>query len=59
MAAHTAIVFARTSEDGARGISAFYVDLDERYVQRSPFKDLGSKSIGRAALHFDGLPVAC
>ncbi|MGH2911088.1 MAG: acyl-CoA dehydrogenase family protein [Solirubrobacteraceae bacterium] len=57
MAAHTAIVFARTSEDGARGISAFYVDLDERYVQRSPFKDLGSKSIGRAALHFDGLPV--
>jgi cyclohexanecarboxyl-CoA dehydrogenase len=58
MAAHTAIVFARTSEDGARGISAFYVDLDERYVQRSPFKDLGSKSIGRAALHFDGLPVA-
>jgi cyclohexanecarboxyl-CoA dehydrogenase len=58
MAAHTAIVFARSSEDGARGISAFYVDLDERYVQRSPFKDLGSKSIGRAALHFDGLPVA-
>ena len=58
MAAHTAIVFARTSEDGARGISAFYVDLDERHVQRSAFKDLGSKSIGRAALHFDGLPVA-
>lgn len=58
MAAHTAIVFARTSEDGARGISAFYVDLDERHVQRSPFRDLGSKSIGRAALHFDGLPVA-
>jgi cyclohexanecarboxyl-CoA dehydrogenase len=58
MAAHTAIVFARTSEEGARGISAFYVDLDERYVKRSPFKDLGSKSIGRAALHFDGLPVA-
>lgn len=58
MAAHTAIVFARTSENGARGISAFYVRLDERYVQRSPFKDLGSKAIGRAAIHFDGLPVA-
>jgi cyclohexanecarboxyl-CoA dehydrogenase len=58
MAADTAIVFARTSEDGARGISAFYVDLEEPYVQRSPFKDLGSRSIGRAALHFDGLPVA-
>jgi cyclohexanecarboxyl-CoA dehydrogenase len=58
MAAHTAIVFARTSEDGARGISAFYVELDERYVQRSPFRDLGSRAVGRAALHFDGLPVS-
>jgi len=58
MAAHTAIVFARTSEDGARGISAFYVELDERHVQRSAFRDLGSRSIGRAALHFDGLPVS-
>jgi cyclohexanecarboxyl-CoA dehydrogenase len=58
MAAETAIVFARTSEDGARGISAFYVELDERHVQRSPFRDLGSRSIGRAALHFDGLPVS-
>ena len=57
MAAQTAIVFARTSDRGARGISAFYVDLDERYVQRSPFRDLGSRAIGRAAIHFDGLPV--
>lgn len=57
MAAHTAIVFARTSEQGARGISAFYVDLDERHVQRSPFDDLGSRAIGRAAIHFDQLPV--
>lgn len=57
MAAQTAIVFARTSENGARGISAFYVELDERYVQRSAFRDLGSRAIGRAAIHFDGLPV--
>jgi cyclohexanecarboxyl-CoA dehydrogenase len=57
MAADMAVVFARTSEGGARGISAFYVQLDERYVQRSPFADLGSRAIGRAALHFDGLPV--
>lgn len=55
--ADTAVVFARTSDEGARGISAFYVRLDERYVQRSPFSDLGSRAIGRAALHFDGLPV--
>lgn len=56
-AAETAIVFARTSDRGARGISAFYVDLRSPHVQRSPFKDLGSKAIGRASIHFDGLPV--
>lgn len=57
-AAETAIVFARTSEKGARGISAFYVDLRCPSVQRSPFKDLGSRAIGRASIHFDGLLVA-
>lgn len=56
--AETAIVFARTSSGGARGISAFYVDLDEGHVQRSAFRDLGSRAIGRAAIHFDDLPVA-
>lgn len=56
--ADSAVVFARTSDDGAKGISAFYVELHERYVQRSAFKDLGSKAIGRASIHFDGLPVA-
>lgn len=58
MAADTAIVFARTSAEGARGISAFHVSLDDPHVQRSPFSDLGSRSIGRAAIHFDGLPAA-
>jgi cyclohexanecarboxyl-CoA dehydrogenase len=57
MHAHTGLVLARTGER-ARGVSAFYVDLDERYVTRSAFDDLGSRSMGRAALHFDGLPVA-
>jgi cyclohexanecarboxyl-CoA dehydrogenase len=55
MSADTAIVFARTSDDGARGISAFYVSLNDDRVQRSPFRDLGSRAIGRAAIHFDGL----
>lgn len=55
--AETAIVFARTSDRGARGISAFYVDLRSPHVERSPFEDLGSKAIGRASIHFDGLPV--
>ncbi|MFI5607806.1 acyl-CoA dehydrogenase family protein [Amycolatopsis sp. NPDC051903] len=57
MAAHTALVLARTGGPGARGVSAFYVELTAEHVSRSAFDDLGSRSIGRAALHFDGLPV--
>ncbi|TVT47111.1 acyl-CoA dehydrogenase [Amycolatopsis rhizosphaerae] len=57
MAAHTALVLARTGGAGARGVSAFYVDLDDRHVTRAAFDDLGGRSIGRASLHFDGLPV--
>jgi cyclohexanecarboxyl-CoA dehydrogenase len=55
--AHTALVFARTGEQGARGISAFYLQLDDRYVARSPFEDLGERALGRASLAFDGHPV--
>ncbi|KAA9159361.1 acyl-CoA dehydrogenase [Amycolatopsis acidicola] len=57
MSAHSALVLARTGGPGARGVSAFWVDLDERYVSRAAFDDLGSRAIGRASLHFDGLPV--
>jgi len=57
MNADTAVVLARTDGAGARGVSAFYVDLDDRYVKRAPFDDLGGRSIGRASLYFDGLPV--
>jgi cyclohexanecarboxyl-CoA dehydrogenase len=57
MAATTCLVLARTGGPGARGVSAFYVDLDDRYVTRAPFDDLGSRAIGRASLHFDGLSV--
>ncbi|NKQ57457.1 acyl-CoA dehydrogenase [Amycolatopsis sp. K13G38] len=56
-AADAALVLARTGSPGARGVSAFWVDLDERYVSRAAFDDLGSRAIGRASLHFDGLPV--
>jgi cyclohexanecarboxyl-CoA dehydrogenase len=57
MHADTALVFARTGGDGARGVSAFYVELDDRYLQRAGFDDLGSRSIGRASLSFDGHPA--
>lgn len=55
--ADTAVVLARTGGAGPRGVSAFYVGLDDRYVSRARFDDLGGRSIGRASLHFDGLPV--
>ncbi len=58
MNANAGLVFARTGGDGARGVSAFYVELDDHHVSRSAFSDLGNRSIGRASLHFDGLPAA-
>jgi len=57
MQADTGVVFARTGGPGARGVSAFYVDLHDRRVSRTPLDDLGGRAIGRASLHFDGVPV--
>ena len=55
--AHTGVVFARTGGGRARGVSAFYVHLDDRHLTRTGFCDLGNRSIGRASVHFDGHPV--
>lgn len=57
MDADRAVVLARTGEPGARGISAFWVDLNHPSVTRSQFDDLGSRAIGRASLHFDATPI--
>lgn len=57
MYATCGIMFARTAGGGAHGVSAFMVDLDDSRVTRSAFDDLGGRSIGRASLYFDGLPV--
>jgi cyclohexanecarboxyl-CoA dehydrogenase len=57
MAADGAIVLARTGGAGARGISAFWVDLHDPGVTRIAFDDLGSRAIGRASLHFDEVRV--
>lgn len=57
MSADVALVLARTGGPGARGVSAFWVELDDTHVSRAAFDDLGSRAIGRASLHFDGLPV--
>jgi len=51
------VVLARTGGDGARGVSAFWVDLADPGITRAPFDDLGSRAIGRASIHFDGVRV--
>ena len=57
MAADRAVVLARTGGTGARGVSAFWVDLSDPGISRSAFDDLGSRAIGRASVHFDGVRV--
>lgn len=57
MQAQTGLVFARTSDARAKGITAFYVNLNSPGVTRSEFTDLGGKAIGRASLHFDDVWV--
>jgi cyclohexanecarboxyl-CoA dehydrogenase len=58
MAADAAVVLARTGGAGARGVSAFWVDMSDAGISRSPFDDLGSRAIGRASVHFDGVRVS-
>ena len=57
MAADGAVVLARTGGPGARGVSAFWVDLSAPGISRSAFDDLGSRAIGRASIHFDHVRV--
>ncbi|MBN9097887.1 MAG: acyl-CoA dehydrogenase family protein [Pseudonocardia sp.] len=57
MLADTGVVFARTDGPGARGVSAFYVDLHDERIARTALDDHGGRAIGRASLHFDGVPV--
>jgi cyclohexanecarboxyl-CoA dehydrogenase len=57
MAADAAIVFARTSADRARGVSAFLVPLGLPGVARSALRDMGSHAVGRAVISFDGVRV--
>lgn len=57
MNAGCGVVFARTGGPGASGVSAFVVELDDAFLSRSAFDDLGNRAIGRASVHFDGLPV--
>lgn len=53
------LVFARTGrpEDGARGVTAFFVPGDTPGVRRSRFDDVGSAIIGRGSVFFDDVRV--
>ncbi|MEV6908141.1 acyl-CoA dehydrogenase family protein [Amycolatopsis sp. NPDC051071] len=51
------LVFARTSDDGARGVTAFYLALDHPKVRRERLSDLGARAGGRATIEFDHYPA--
>ena len=54
-----AVIFARTGkvEDGARGVSAFFVDLNQKGITRTHFDDIGTKPVGRGSVFFDDVFV--
>lgn len=54
------ILFARTGEpdDGARGVTAFLVDLNAPGVSRNRFDDVGSIAVGRGSIFFDDVEVS-
>ncbi len=52
------LVFARTSDDGARGISAFVVDADQEGLTVAPKEDkMGLRASPTAQLLFEDAPV--
>ena len=57
--ADVAVVFARTGSDadGAKGISAFVVDMSTQGITRTAFDDLGTRAVGRGSIFFDGVRV--
>ena len=58
-----AVIFARTGkvEDGARGVSAFFVDMNQKGITRTRFDDIGTRPVGRGSLFFDDVfvPAEC
>ena len=57
--AAAAVIFARTGEQQERGkgISAFLVPLDSSGVTRESYSDMGTRAVGRGAVHFDEVRV--
>ncbi len=55
--ADSVVVFARTGGDGARGISAFYVDAHRQGLSIVRLSDVANRAVGRCSLYFDGVDV--
>jgi cyclohexanecarboxyl-CoA dehydrogenase len=57
--ADAAVVLARTgaAEDGAHGVSAFLVPLDEPGVTATRYDDVGGRIVGRGSVFFDDVRV--
>lgn len=53
------VLFARTGtpEEGARGVSAFFVPMDEPGITTTRFRDVGTKIIGRGSVFFDNVKL--
>jgi cyclohexanecarboxyl-CoA dehydrogenase len=61
--ADIAIIFARTGrvEDGAHGVTPFFVEMKQKGITRTHFDDLGTKPVGRGSAFFDDVyvPAEC
>jgi len=59
MEADAAVVFARTGPpgSGARGVSAFLVDMSEKGVTRTRFEDFGTRVVARGSVFLDDVAV--
>ncbi|MGW4332873.1 acyl-CoA dehydrogenase family protein [Rhodococcus koreensis] len=51
------VVFARTGGEGARGISAFYIDANCEGLSIARLSDVANRAVGRCSLYFDGVIV--
>ena len=55
--ADAVLLFGRTSDDGARGITALFVPFNLPNIERTRFDDLGQTCVGRGSIFFDDTKV--
>lgn len=61
--ADAAVIFARTGkvEDGAHGVTPFFVELNQPGITRTRFDDIGTRPVSRGSVFFDDVfvPAEC